>query len=237
MKYRIFGPVQWPPDDFKEDLAAVFRLDDKQRDAIAEWFLSTSSYELYEPSLPPIIVASTLLPEQFRQTAGVIRLLLNSWQRYGRFEFSDIERDLLLLGCGPEQLKILSNLLARLSSVKERVWVHGVEGVHQALGLPTIDDVNIFWDARPVFGAEPYQYFTDAADDASYRRFLGLTYLAIVEIITSDDYGQKQRTAIQMTEEAFKRLLMGMKRASEQLDILKGHTRAITPDDKGSVGG
>ena len=232
MEYKIFGPARWPPPDFKEDLAAFFRLDDGQRDAIAEWFLSTRSFELYEPELPSVIIASALLPEQFRQAAGVIRLLLNNWQCYG-LELPDLERDVLLLGCEPEQAKSLSTFLARLSSIRERVWVDGLEGDQQVLGLPTIDDVNIAWDARPIFGGSTYYYFADNSDDVSYKKFFGLTYLAILELISSDNYGQRQRAAIQMTEDTFKRLLISMKRAGEQLDTLKEHTKAIGPDVKG----
>jgi len=175
-------------------------------------------------------VASTLLPEQFRQTAGVIRQLLNNWQRYG-LELQDIERDLLLLGFGPEHLSILSLFLTRLSPIKERVWLDGVEGNRSGLGLPTIDDVNILWDARPLFGGSPYYYFT-ADGDTPYTRFLGLTYLATVEIISSDFYGRKQRTAIQLDEEGFQRLMRSLKRASEQLDVLKERTKTVTPDAK-----
>jgi hypothetical protein len=230
VEFKIFGSDQRPPDDFKEDLGAFFRLDDQQRDVIADWFLSTRRYEVYEPSLPPGVVASTLLPEQFRQTAGAIRQLLNSWQRY-RLELRDIERDLLLLGFSPEPLSILSAFLARLSSIKERVWLDTIESVQSGLGLPTIDDVNILWAARPLFGGLPYYYFS-ADGDSPYTRFLGLTYLATVEIITSDFYGQKQRTAIQLDEEGFQRLVRSLKRAGEQLDILKERTKTLIPDAK-----
>jgi len=234
VEYKIFGPSQRPSDDFKGDLEAFFRLDDQQRDAIANWFLSARSYKLYTPEVPPIIAASTLLPEQFWQTADVVRQLLDSWQRYG-LELLDIERDLLLLGFGQEQLGILSSLLVRLASIKERVWLDNLEGFQHLVGLPTIDDVNIVWNARPLFGGDPYYYAVDG-DDA-YRRLFGLTYLATVEIITSDNYGQKQRTAIQLNEEGFERLLLAMKRASEQLGILKERTKAVVPDAKDSKRG
>lgn len=231
MEFKIFGPDQRPPDGFKDDLGAFLRLDDQERDVIADWFLSTRSYELYEPSLPPAVVVSTLLPEQFRQTAGVIRQLLNSWQRFG-LELRDIERDLLLMGFGPEHLSVLSAFLVRLSPIKERLWLDGIEGFQHAVGLPTIDDVNIVWNARPLFGGSPYYYFAVEGDEACYRTFLGLTYLATMEIIASDDYGQRQRTAIQLNEDDFQRLLLGMKRAGEQLSILKERTKTVTPDAK-----
>lgn len=186
MEYRIFGTDQRPPDDFNDDLAAFFRLDDQQREVIAGWFLSTRDYELFGPSLPPAVVASTLLPEQFRQAAGVIRRLLYNWQRFG-LDLRDIERDLLLLGVNPEHLGILSAFLARLSLIRERVWLDGIEGSQHGTGLPTIDDVNIVWNARPLFGG-PSCYYYKADGDDPYTQFCGLTYIAIVEIVTSDSY-------------------------------------------------
>lgn len=231
MEYRIFGAEQRPPDDFKDDLLAFLHLDDEQRAVIAKWFLSTRSFELDAPSLPPSIAASTLLPDQFKQTAGVIRRLLDLWQRYN-LVLEDIERDLLLLGFGPDDLSILSPFLVLLSPIKERVWVDIEESLQHGIGLPTIDDVNIVWNARPLFGGPTYFYCT-ADGDAPYTKFYGLTYMATLELISSDLYGRKQRTAIQLNEETFQRLLRGMKRAGEQLDILKEHTKTAVPDSKG----
>jgi hypothetical protein len=228
MEYRIFGPGRSPDDDFKGDLAAFLALNEKQRDAVAEWFLTTDSYDSWAPKLPPGIVASPLLPEQFRRAAGFIRPLLLRWQEYG-LELADIERDLLLLGCAPEELAILTDFLARVSPVKGRVWTGGCKDFESLLGLPTVDDVNIVCDARPVFGGLAYDE-TAAENGVSYRKFVGFIHLVIMEIIASDNYGQKQRTAIQMTEETFRRFMDGMKRASEQLDILKERTNVIDPD-------
>jgi hypothetical protein len=53
VEYKIFGPAQEAPADFKENLQAFFRLDGQQRDVIADWFLSAHSYDLYETNLPP----------------------------------------------------------------------------------------------------------------------------------------------------------------------------------------
>lgn len=231
MEFRIFGTDQQPPDRFKDGLEAFFGLDDQQRDVIADWFLSARSYDPYGPSLPPAVVASTLLPEQFRQSAWTIRFLLLGWHRYG-LELHDIERDLLLLGVSPEQIGILSPFLARLSPAKERVSLDVEESYQHSVGLPTIDDVNIVWNARPLFGGEPYFYYAADGDDP-YTKFLGLTYLATLEIITSDHYGRKERTAIQLSEDDFQRLLRGMKRAGEQLDILKERTKTAVPHSKG----
>ena len=133
MEYKIFGPGGEPPDDFREDIEAFHRLDDQQRGAIAEWFLSASSYELYGPSLPPNIVASTLLPEQFRRAAGFIRDMLNRWYQH-RLDLADFE--------SPDQLGTAVDFLRSVSPVKERVWADGRAGSERVIALPTIDNVD-----------------------------------------------------------------------------------------------
>jgi hypothetical protein len=225
VEYKIFGPGRQPADDFKENLAALCRLDGNQRDALAEWFLSARSYEPWEPELPPIIAASTLLPDQFRQAANIVRDLLYAWQRYG-IELTDVERDLLLLGCSAQEMRIVLALLERLYPVKERVWIDVLKGYQEVAGLPTVDDVNIVWNARPVFGADAFSWPGDS-DQTVYKRLFGLVHLAMIEINASDARGQKQRIAVQMTEASFERLLVSMKRAAEQLDTFKGCTKAF----------
>jgi hypothetical protein len=135
-----------------------------------------------------------------------------------------------MLGCDEAQLSVLVNFLELLSGVKERVWARQRERVERFLGLPTIDNVNIVWSARPVFGDDACRYDEIDREDDSHKRFIGLTYLAVLEMISPDFYGQKQRTAIQFTEDQFQRLLRGMKRASDQLGILKEQTKSIMSD-------
>jgi hypothetical protein len=49
---RSSGRFNTPPDDFKDDLAALCRLDDNQRDTLVEWFLSASGYDPWGAELP-----------------------------------------------------------------------------------------------------------------------------------------------------------------------------------------
>ena len=232
MEYKIFGAARQPPDDFKDDLAAFCRLEEEQRSKIVAWFLSTDAYDLYASRLPPMIVESTLLPEQFRQTAGVIRSLLYAWHGRG-LELRDVERDLLLLGCPSEQIEILSNVLNRLSPIKERVWIEGRNDSERLTGLATLDSLNIVWNARPVFGGDAVYFYDADSFEGSYDRMLGLVYLATMDISASDDDGNKQRIAIQLDERTFGRVLNGMNRAAKQLKVLKTRTKDTGLDDSG----
>jgi hypothetical protein len=232
MEYKIFGAGGSPGDGFTPDLQAFCRLDEVQREALAIWFESTSDYDTYTPELPPSIVRSSLLPEQFRKTAAPILYLLDSWHRRS-LEIADIERDLLLLGLNQKQIALTTSFLLRLSPVKERVWLDGLEGTAQNVGLPTLDDANIVWDARPFFGGPSYYHFGGDADQAMYKHCLGLTCMAIVELMISDRNGTKQRIAVQMNENVFKMFLRAVNRADDQLGSLKAFIKPLTVDAKG----
>jgi hypothetical protein len=235
VEYKLFGTALEPPTDFKDDLAAFCRLDDEQRSTIAEWFLSADDYDLYAPNLPASIVKSTLMPEQFRQTAGVIRTLVSHWHRRG-LELRDVERDLLLLGCDPAQINIISTTLDRLSPIKDRVWIDARKDAERTTGLPTIDNAYIVWNARPVFNGDAYYFFDADSFEASYDRLLGLVYLATMEMSLSDSNGNKQRISIQMDERTFGCLLDGMNRAANQLKVFKASTKEPRPSSNGPEG-
>src|ERR1017187_5053700 len=108
MEYKIFGTEGSPNDEFRAELQAFCDLDQTQREALAAWFESTADFNAYTPELPPGILASTLLPEQFRKTASPIRFLLETWHRRS-LQLEDIERDLLLLGLDSTQRANISS--------------------------------------------------------------------------------------------------------------------------------
>ena len=233
MEYRIFGSARSPGDDFTPELQAFCALEDAQREALAAWFESTSDFDTYATELPAGIVASALLPDQFRKTAAPIRFLLNAWQQHS-LEIIDIERDLLLCGLNSEQIGLVISFLERLAPIKERVWIDGLEGTAQIVGLPTIDDVNIVWDARAVFGGPSYYHFRSDAAETTYKRCVGLTCVAIVEFMISDASGLKERCAMQMNETTFLNLLRAMNRADEHLKSLNALVGPMTVAQRAS---
>jgi hypothetical protein len=73
--------------------------------------------------------------------------------------------------------------------------------------------------------------FPDGAEKTTddYRKFLGLTPIVIMEIISSDNYGRQQRMAVQMNEENFNWLGRSITKAQEQLAILKARIGDFLP--------
>jgi hypothetical protein len=160
---------------------------------------------------------------------------LNTWQQHA-LSIADIERDLLLCGISSEQIELVSRFLQRLSPIKEKVWTDGLEGTAQIVGLPTIDDANLVWDARAVFGGPSYYYFSSDAAKTTYKECVGLTCMAILELMVSDTNGSKERIAIQMNEAIFKNLLRTMNRADEQLSSLNALIKPMKITEKGPRG-
>jgi hypothetical protein len=140
VEYRIFGPGGTPGENIREQLKTLFQMDEAQRNTIAELFLQ-SEFDPFRREIPSAVAASSMLPERFREAADLIRFLLLSWRDY-RLQISDIEEDLLLLGCTDGEIKIAVDLLNRLSVVKDRVWVRNLSRIQDLDGLPTIDSVH-----------------------------------------------------------------------------------------------
>jgi hypothetical protein len=229
VEYRIFGPGGSPSEGFRRNIQEWVKLDGTQRDAIGDWLLASKDCDPSASPLPASIAASTLLPEQFRHAADGLRGLLWAWQEYG-LQLSDIERDLLLIGLDSEALAVIVPFLARLSRIKRRVWACDYATSKQVEGLPTMDGLNFTCEARAVFGGDPAG--RDPVRD-SYKQFLGVIPVIIMELITSDNNGNNERTAIQLSEEDFEWLRKAIERTHEQLSIMKERTAAVAFDGNG----
>lgn len=223
MEYKIFGPGGMPDGDIRDQLKDFFQLDEAQRKTIREVFLKNEFEYSWPAPLPEALAASSLLPEQFRGAIDLVRSLLFAWREYS-LEIPDVERDLLLLGCSEHDVDLLIDFLRTLSEVKDTVWARNYKRIQQLDGLPTMDNLNIICDARAVFGGVP-----EATErvSPSYKTLLDLTPIVIMEIISSDAYGQRQRTAVQMNEQQFEIFQRTVSRAQEQLAILKGRIEQL----------
>jgi hypothetical protein len=228
VEYKIFGPGGAASEDFRRDLHDLLKLDDAQRSVISDWFLRSKTYDT--APLPATIVASTLLPEQFRRAVQVLRRLLWAWEEY-RLELEDVERDLLLLGFDSEALPVILPFLADLSVVKEKVWTRDYVQTQSIDGLPTMDALNFLCEARAIFGGFPTGDDDQFRD--SYKRFLGVMPIVIMELVASDNYGNRKRMAVQLSEESFEWLQKAVGRAQEQLSILKERTATLALNGNG----
>lgn len=224
MEYKIFGQGGTPSEEFREQLARFLKLDESQRRTIGEIFLGRD-FDPYDPTVPSAVAASSLLPEQFSDASDVVGFLLSSW-RENDLQLSDIERDLLLLGCSQPEIEAMISFLNTLSPIRESVLAKKYMRIQRLDGLPTVDNLNVICDARAVFGGFPEGI---ERHDNSYKTLLGLVPIVIMEIICSDNYGRRERTAVQMTEDQFERLRTILAQAHEQLTILRERIGADKP--------
>jgi hypothetical protein len=224
VEYKIFGPGGTPSDEFREQLETFAKLDEAQRRTMADIFLDRN-FDPYDSTVPSAVAASSLLPEQFSEASDLVGFLLSSWREYD-LQLSDIERDLLLLGCSQPEIETMISFLNTLSPIRESVWAKKYMRIQRLDGLPTMDNLNVICEARAVFGGFPEG---TERQDKSYKTLLGLVPIVILEIISSDNYGRRQRTAVQMTEDQFERFRKILAQAQEQLTILKKRIETNNP--------
>jgi hypothetical protein len=227
MELKLFGPGGSPSKHFQRDLKVLLDLDDEAWDLLVNWFLTTGDFDDEHGASSPAITASALLPEQFSQSADVLKYILESWHMYG-LQLQEIQRDLLLLNCPRERIERLGSLLERLGPVRDRVYCDYMRFDHENAVLPTLEDLNVVCDLRPVF--EDTVYPIPEAIQVRHTKLLGYSYMVLMEIFTEDFGGRTQRFGFQMNEATLADFQAALQRAREQLDILKASTSAISTE-------
>jgi hypothetical protein len=225
MEFKLFGPGGSPSGQFQRNLKALLDLDDEAWDVLANWFLTTDDFDSDYTIPPPGMTASALLPEQFSEIADVLKYILESWYMYG-LQLPEIQRDLLLLNCPREGIERLRVLLERLRPVRDRVYRDYVRFDHENAVLPTLEDISLICDLRPVF--EDTVYPIPEGKLVQHTKLLGYSYIVLMELSTEDIGGRIRRLGFQMNEERLADLQAALQRARDQLDILKARTNAIT---------
>jgi hypothetical protein len=137
----------------------------------------------------------------------------------------DIQRDLFTLGYDSERIDRLSaELLLRIEPVKDRVYASFIRFEHENAVLPTIEDIDVVCDIRPIF--EDYVFPAPAkGKGVDYKKILGFSYMVLVELLSEDIEGKTRKLSFQMNEKSLEDLQSALQRAREQLDILKNSTR------------
>ena len=226
MEFKLFGPGGSPGSHFQKDLKVLLDLDDEAWQVLANWFLTTTDFDSEPDS--PVIAASTLLPEQFSQSADVLKYILESWHMYG-LQLQEIQRDLLLLNCPRARIERLGLLLERLRAVRELVYRDHMRVEYENAVLPTLEDIDVVCDLRPVF--EDTVFPIPEGIPVRHTKLLGFSYVVLMELSTEDSGGRSRRLGFQMNEAQLVDFQAALQRAREQLDILKASTRAI-PTEK-----
>jgi len=226
MQLKIFGPSGVPDDEFTKGLRTLFSVEEEAWDDLADWFLATESFDESDDSSAPAIEGSSLLPEQFFDCVYTLRFILEAW-RIHNLQLLDIQRDLFTLGYDDKKIDRLSmTLLRRIKPVQARVYASFIRSEHENAILPTLEDIDVVCDIRPIF--EDYVFPAPAeGTGVDYKKIVGFSYMVLMELLSEDGEGKTRKLSFQMTEKSLADLQSALQRAHEQLDILKSSTREI----------
>jgi hypothetical protein len=224
MELRVLGP-DGPPEELADDLKTILSVDPVAWETLAKWFLTTDSFDVDDAMTSPILAASPLSPSQFRKCANGLQYLLEDWHLSG-LQVSDLQKDLLVLGLSANEVDRLGALLERLEPIKRRVYASFMRSEHENAVLPTLEDIDVVCDIRPVF--EDYVYPIPEKGAVRHTNLLGFSYMVLMELFTEDIGGETQKISFQLTEATLTKFQEALRRASEQLGILKAKTRELS---------
>ena len=223
MEIKLFGP-EGPPDELVDELKVLLGMDPSAWESLANWFLTTESYDLDEALSSALVTTSSLPPQQFRKCASGVLDLLEEWHA-SNLELADLQHDLLVLGFSTEDVDRLGRLLERLRPVKPRAYADYMRFEHENAVLPTLEDIDAVCDVRPIF--EDHVYPIPEKKAVSHKKLLGFSYMVLMELLAEDIEGKTSKLSFQMTERTLAHLQATLQRVRDQLDILKASTNAL----------
>jgi hypothetical protein len=229
MEYEMFGPGGFPDDNFRKGVRTLLAAGDNDWEGIEKWFLTTRTFEPDDAVSSPSLNTSALPPDQIIESVETVQYILEAWHLRG-LEFEQVQRDLIILGLSRDEIDRLSGLLQRLGPIRGRAYAHYMLKEHQNFVLPTLEDFDVVCDVRPVF--EDFVYPPPQTRTTQHTKILDFTYMVLVELVTEDADGEKKKLAFQMSEDALGELEGAIKRAHEQLDILKETTRGLFNENR-----
>lgn len=195
---------------------------DLEGDQLARLGVLLSDPELGVPEAPSELKrlsAETGLSSQvLYRTLPVIRYLLFAWRKAG-FSLPEVLADLRKAEIADEKVEKSKLLLEPLEAVREMYFARSLKNRLELVGGPTIDDLSLVWDVRPIFSSSAYPPDSDEDDGAEW---IGHTYVLSLEISASRQDGQQESTSFQLSEQDFDQLERAMARARRQLVVLKG---------------
>jgi hypothetical protein len=203
----------------RKDIDELLSLPQKAVDYIARWIIESKNPIPFTWSdIQQIVEGTSLEPRVVDRVLILLRHLLSNWRIYG-LTLDEIKGDLSAFGYTQEQVNRLGDLLAQLQDAKERVYRAGLKRSFEITAVPTIDDVNIVWDLRPVF--EEFAYETEPRNN-SYENLVTNTYVLLFEILASrEDGDNKESATFQLSEDDFERLFRAFEKARRQLEVIK----------------
>ncbi len=217
MPIHIAGGI--PTEKLEEDLKSLLDTPTDRLDRIAAWLLDSGNpVPTGVADLSRMATAVEVDERSLREHLNLLRYILSTWRKQG-FVLDNIREDLQQLAFDPDVIEKGLAFFAKVEPLKEQFFAIMLRGVAEFTGLPTIDDISLTWDLRPLFASQAYS--PGDIDDESLIEWVSHTNLLIMEISASTKSGKNQGLTIQLTESEFDDLEKSLARARKQLDFLK----------------
>ncbi len=131
----------------------------------------------------------------------------------------DIANELTALGYEGEAHDRAKGFLEKVGIVKEKFFIVDARGEAEVSGLPTIDEMSLVWDIRPIFESVDWSP-NEKGDGPVTAVWLAHSNMLILEIMSSNREGKKESLSVQLSEDEFRELerLVGV--ARKQLDVI-----------------
>ncbi len=217
MKTKLFGTSGIDPD-IKRDLDALAELPQQDVDFLGRWLLASRKPIPFTWSeIEDLVNGTSLDPKAANRILTLLRYLLTNWRAYA-LTMEDVKNGLSSVGYPPPELSKIAGLLESLESIKEFVYKAAVKSSYEVTALPTVDDINVVWDIRPMFAEFAYD---PEPQGSAYEELVGSTYLFLLEILASREDRKQESVTYQLSEDDFDRLLETLHKAKKQLEIIK----------------
>jgi len=217
LKTKLFGSGGIE-DGLKKDLGILLETPDEDLGRIATWLLETPRpIPLTWSDIAELVEGTSLDPRTANRVLVVLRYLLTNWRTYD-LTLDEIQSDLKAVGYSDPEVAKVTGFLSKLKDARERVFKSAVRRTFETRGAPTIDDVNLMWDVRPMFQGPAYDV---EPQGKAFENLVGHTHLLILEITGSSQNGIQESRTYQLSEDDFDRFCLAFERAKKQLEIVK----------------
>jgi len=217
LESKVFGP-EGISDQVKRDLDTLMGLSEQQLNSFGAWLADRANpIPVAWSEIEDLRGSAGLDGETTNNLLGLLRMIFTNWHT-SSLTASDVRHELESLKYPEEQVARFTDFLSRSERLRERVYRAAMRRSYELAGLPTIDDLSIVWDLRPVF-QEPA--FSPETDIGALENLVTQTFVMLLEISASRKDGKRESQTYQLSEDECDRLLTALTNSKRQLEVFK----------------
>lgn len=217
MPFRITKGA--PSEKLKRDLSTLLDLPSEKLQHLAHWLGSgTNPIPTTSAEFSRMAESTDLDQRALIDVMAVLRFVMVSWRKLG-LTLDDLTADLCLMGFEQNVVDKGTAFFAALEPAKEQFFAVTLRSAIEQAGLPTIDDMSLIWDLRPIFASPVYPIAE--GDDTGVTEWISHTNVLIFELNSSRSDGKSEPLSVQLSETDFEELEVAVSRARKQLEAIK----------------